>query len=150
MVIATGLFAKSTFDFTIDSDKNVLVLGNSHPECAINDSILPNYFNLAQSGSAYFYDYLKLREVVNHNPQIDTLIIGYSYGDLKESMNNWITDEDKIDYKMRTYLFLFNPQDYLTLFKASPLNTLKYTPQTILHNIQTKFKGFSYLGGFSP
>ena len=104
MVIATCLFAKSTFDFTIDSDKKVLVLGNSHAECAINDSTLPNYFNLPQSESAYFYDYLKLWEVVNHNPQIDTLIIGCSYGDLKESMNNWITDEDKIDYKMRTSL----------------------------------------------
>ncbi len=150
MVVATGLYTRATFDFDIDPEKNILVLGNSHPECAINDSILPNFFNLAQGGSAYFYDYLKLREVTKHNPQIDTLILGYSYGDLKESMNQWITDEDKIDYKLRTYLFLFKPNDYLTLLKASPLNTLKYTPQTILHNIQTKYKGFSYLGAFKP
>jgi len=148
LVVVTGLFAKSTFDFDIDRNKNILVLGNSHPECAINDSILPNYFNLAQGGSAYIYDYVKLRAVTKHNPQIDTLVIGYSYGDLKESMNRWITDEDKLDYKLRVYMFLLTPKDYLTLLKASPLNTLKYTPQTILHNIQTKFKGFSYLGGF--
>ena len=150
MVVATGLYTRATFDFDIDPDKNILVLGNSHPECAINDSILPNFFNLAQSGSAYFYDYIKLREVVKHNPQIDSVIIGYSYGDLKESMDKWITDEDKIDYKLRTHLFLMEPNDYLTLLKANPLHTLEYTPQTIFHNIQTKNKGFSYLGGFKP
>ena len=150
MVVITGTYTRFSFDFGIDPKKNVLVLGNSHPECAINDSILPNYFNLAQGGSAYFYDYLKLREMLKYNPQIDTVIIGYSYGDLKESMNQWITDENKINYKLRTYLFLLKPEDYLTLLKASPFNTLKYTPQTILHNIQTKYKGFSYLGGFKP
>ena len=150
LVVTTGMFARTTFDFDIDSDKNILVLGNSHPECAINDSILPNYFNLAQGGSAYFYDFLKLREVTKHNPQIDTLVIGYSYGDLKESMNRWITDEDRIDYKLRVYMFMMKPEDYLTLLRASPLYTIKYTPQTILHNVQTRFKGFSYLGGFNP
>lgn len=150
LAVSTGLFTKGTFDFHINENKNILILGNSHPECAIDDSILSNSFNLAQSGSAYFYDYLKLREVIKHNVQIDTVVLGYSYGDLKENMDFWFTADDKINNKLRSYFFLLKAEDYLALLKANPASTLKHTPRTIFHNVKMKYKGYGYLGKFKP
>ena len=144
----TGLYAKYTFDFTLNQSNNILVLGNSHPECAINDSIVPRTKNLAQSGAAYFYDYLKLKTIVQHNKQIDTVVIGYTYDILQKDMDSWFANEQKINTQIRYYFFLFNFDDYLSLVSANPVATLKSTPQTIFHNIRMKSKGFSYLGGY--
>ncbi|PCJ95904.1 MAG: hypothetical protein COA50_08065 [Flavobacteriaceae bacterium] len=149
LLIATSLISKNLFDFSIPKQKNILVLGNSHPECAINDSILPNVFNLAQSGTGYFYDYVKAREVIAENSQIDTVIIGYTYGDMAKEMDSWFDGKEKIKFKLRNYFFLFNFNDYLALLKANPLDVLSQTPQAIGYNLYMSYKGYTYLGGFN-
>jgi len=148
LVLLTATYAKKTFNSNIDITKNILVLGNSHPECALNDKLMPNVFNLAQSGSGYFYDYVKAKELLNKNDQIDTLIIGYSYGDLEEKMDSWFTDDYRIKHKIRNHLFLFDFNDYLSLSKGNPQSVLLHTPQTIFHNMKIPSYGFSGLGGY--
>tara|TARA_R110000868_G_scaffold193350_1_gene438177 strand:- start:4836 stop:5714 length:879 start_codon:yes stop_codon:yes gene_type:complete len=148
LVISTAWLTKQTFDFQLPLKKNILVLGNSHPECAINDKILPDVYNLAQSGSGYFYDYLKAKEIIKNNPQIDTLIVGYSYGDIAKNMDSWIIGKDKLKFKIRNFFFLFELEDYILLLKANPIEVLVNTPQTIFYNLKMKREGYKYLGGF--
>ncbi|WP_276166290.1 hypothetical protein [Zobellia alginiliquefaciens] len=148
LVIITASIARNSFDFKIADFKNILILGNSHPECAINDSLIPKTKNLAQSGAAYFYDYLKLKNITKHNKQIDTVILGYSYSILQKDMDAWLNAESKINTQIRYYFFLLDFKDYWTLLSANPIATLKSTPQTIFHNLRMKSKGYSYLGGY--
>ena len=148
LLLATSFISKRIFNFHIPKHKNILVLGNSHPECAINDSILPNYFNLAQSGTAYFYDYLKAREVISKNSHIDTLIIGYGYGDIALEMDSWFDGKDKIKFKLRNYFFLFNTDDYLSMLESNPVTVLLQTPRAIWYNLYISLKGYSFLGGY--
>ncbi|MDO6807532.1 hypothetical protein Q4603_02880 [Zobellia galactanivorans] len=148
LTYTTSLYTKSTFNFSLNSSHNILILGNSHPECAINDSLIPKTKNLAQSGAAYFYDYLKLKNITKHNKQIDTVILGYSYSILQKDMDAWLDAESKINTQIRYYFFLLDFKDYWTLLSANPIATLKSTPQTIFHNIRMKSKGYSYLGGY--
>ncbi|WP_289062475.1 hypothetical protein [uncultured Zobellia sp.] len=123
-------------------------MGNSHPECAINDTKTQNMFNLSQGGSAYFYDYLKLREIKKTNPQIDTLILGYGYRDLHNDMDSWFSGEEKFKYKIRSHFILFRFEDYVALFKSNPVKVLINTPQTIYYNIITALTGYHNLGGY--
>ncbi|MBC6997992.1 hypothetical protein [Cytophaga sp. FL35] len=146
--IITSITTNYIFDYTIENSKNILILGNSHPECALNDSIITNAKNLAQSGASYFYDYVKLKTVIEKNPQIDTLIIGYAYDDLMKEMDTWTTSKEKINTQIKYYFFLLDFEDYWNLFKANPIATLTSTPQTIFHNIQMITKGYKFLGGY--
>lgn len=148
LVLLTSQYAINSFNARIDSSKNILILGNSHPECALDDTILPNVRNLAQSGSAYYYDYVKAKELFQKNDHIDTLVIGYSYGDLAEKMDAWFTDDYRIKHKIRNHLFLFDFDDYLSLLKGNPKSVLTHTPQTIFHNLKIPSYGLSGLGGF--
>jgi len=150
LVIGTKVYTKQTFDFKIPLNKNILVLGNSKPECAIDDTNFSNAFNLAQAGTAYFYDYIKAKEVLKNNTQIDTLILGYSYGDIAIEMDSWFKGDDKIKFKMINFFFLFSTNDYLSLLKSNPKSVLFNTPQTIFHNLKMSYKGFQNLGGFKP
>jgi len=148
MVIGTTLFAKKSFDYSIPENKNILVIGDSHTECAIDDRILNNAFNLSQSATCYFYTYLKTREVINHNPQIDTLIVSYSYSSLKKIKDKWLIGPENLKFKIRDHLMLFNATDFKELFLASPKDVLVFAPQVIAHNFKVLRNGYSALGGF--
>ena len=61
----------------LPNNENIVFLGNSHIECAINDSIVKNSFNFARSNDYSEQVYLKLKLLKSYNPQLDTVIIGY-------------------------------------------------------------------------
>ena len=115
------LLFKKTFEYKFKEEKNMLIVGNSHTECSINDSILSNSVNLSQSASSYFYSYMKIREFTKYNPQIDTVIISFSDNDLFSEKEKWFSSSEKINNKMTRHIILFNKDDYLDLFKSNPL-----------------------------
>lgn len=149
LLILTALFfCRYTFDFGIPKDKNVLIVGNSHPQCAINDDIVPNTINISQGGASYFYSYLKIKSITDYNSHIDTVVLGYSYNDLSIGKDLWFSGDEKIKFFMRNHFFLFTMEDYFSLLEANPISTLIYTPQTILYNLGISFCGISCLGGY--
>lgn len=113
--------SKKTFEYKIKEKKNILIVGNSHTECSVNDSIISNSVNLSQSASSYFYSYMKIREFTKYNPQIDTVIISFSDNDLFSQKEKWFSSSQKINNKMTRHIILFNKDDYLDLFKSNPL-----------------------------
>lgn len=147
LVLITHAITRHFFNYAIDENKNILVVGNSHLEYAIDDEIISQAFNIAQSGSGYFYSYLKIREIANRNKQIDTIILGYSYEDFSEYRVNWFSGEDKIKFKMRDHFFLFSSKDYFDLLKSNPRSVITNTPQVIVHSMKVMLKGYPYLGG---
>ncbi|MDC6352783.1 hypothetical protein PP178_14570 [Zeaxanthinibacter sp. PT1] len=148
LTIASNYIGHLLFPFELPKHTRTVILGNSHPECAINDDEIPTVVNLAQSGTAYYYDYLKLRELTARNPQIRNVILGYSYHDLEKNMDDWLVGESKLKYKLRNHFLLFNFQDYFELLQFNPWGVIKFTPQTIFYNINAVLKGYSYLGGY--
>lgn len=59
----------------IDGDRHILFLGNSHVECAVNDSIVGNCYNFARGMENMEYVYDKLKLLCRSN-DIDTVYIG--------------------------------------------------------------------------
>lgn len=117
------LISNKTFDYNFKEEKNILIVGNSHTECSISDKILSNSVNISQSASSYFYSYIKVREFVKRNPTIDTVIVSFSDNDLFSEKERWFSSTEKIRNKMTRMIFLFNKEDYLSLFYSNPLAT---------------------------
>lgn len=110
MIIATTYILKKA-SLRCSQNKNVLVLGDSHLECAMNDTILNNYVNAAQSADTYLYSYFKLRAFVDDNPQIDTVLLAYDHSSMFLSKDNWINKEESILEKINNYYWLMNLKD---------------------------------------
>lgn len=69
-------------NFSIVWDPKYVIVGNSHPECAYNDSIIQNFKNLGKSGEPYFYTYFKLKKILEQNPSIGTVFVEYTNGQI--------------------------------------------------------------------
>jgi len=146
--IALGLLSvfisKKTFDYKFKEKKNILIVGNSHTECSVNDSIISNSVNLSQSASSYFYSYMKIREFTKYNSQIDTVIISFSDNDLFSEKEKWFSSSDKINNKMTRHIILFNKDDYLDLFKSNPIEVIVQTfiLYSDFYNLHTQKRDF--------
>lgn len=71
--LASILFFARNITYDI-GDKNILLLGDSHMECAVNDSIFRNSCNLAKAGDQLPSIYAKLKRF--QYKEKDTVIIG--------------------------------------------------------------------------
>lgn len=135
LVGVTTLLVKRNFNYCVGKNINTIILGDSHTLCGMDESIIPNSLNLSESADAYFYSYLKFREIQKRNPQIKTLILAYSQHNVSPSENNWLTQDNIIKKKLPFYFFLFNKEDFIEFNRFSPLGFLKNTARIIKFNI---------------
>ncbi len=59
-------------------DTTTLLLGDSHIQFSLNDSIIPNSINVAVGGESYFYSYQKLKFFTQNYPNINTVVLGFA------------------------------------------------------------------------
>lgn len=113
--------------FRIEDDKHVLIIGNSHPECAFNDKLIPGTANFSESGETYFYTYIKLKKLLDQNPQIDNILLEFSNVHIKKEMDKWIWGDMYLSYRFPKYAS-FMDSEALELL-------LKYNPKTVKESI---------------
>jgi hypothetical protein len=119
VAVAVVYFVLSRVSFVIPGDKNILVLGDSHTECAIDDSIFTRSFNISQSGTAYLYSYTKLRKFLAVNPHIDTVLLSFHGGSIQKSLDEWILGDRYILGRIPQYFSLLRTEE-LSLFVKNP------------------------------
>ena len=63
----------------LSNDTDIVFAGNSTVECAVDDKLIAGSVNIAQSGEAYLYSYVKIKALSEVNKQIKTVFLGFSY-----------------------------------------------------------------------
>lgn len=58
-----------------DMSKDILILGDSHTECGINDSIFSNCMNFSETSEPYMFCYAKLQMLTSGKNNFDTLLL---------------------------------------------------------------------------
>lgn len=58
-----------------DPSKSILILGDSHTECGINDSLFSNSINLSESSESYLFSYAKLQMLTSGQETFNTLLL---------------------------------------------------------------------------
>jgi hypothetical protein len=149
--VALGLFVLS--DYVIKQRENNLLkiskninkvfIGDSNVECAVNDSMIPNSINIAQSGEAYMYTYAKIKSLLEYNDQIKTIYIGFSFWDLiKFTEKIWLFSNEFVIEKITLYNYLLNYYDKSVLIKNNPVAYIRGVLKSILSNFQVFKKSF--------
>ena len=71
-------------NFTLDNRVHSLIIGDSHIQSGINDSLLFNTQNIGKGSEVYIYSYHKIVKLKQYNPNINTLFLGFSPHNLSD------------------------------------------------------------------
>lgn len=152
---ALNAYIVKKVDFKLNTTIKSVVFGHSQPETAFNDSLINNFKNLAESGESYFYTYIKLKHVLNQNPQIETVFIEYTNVDVPRGKDSSIWSDKYINWRYPIYSPLMNVQERFFLQFKNPKAVINVLPKTFkkqMISIQTNnynnsiIRGYKYLG----
>ncbi len=74
--VATALASRA---FALAEGTQALIIGDSHSACSIDPAIFPRSGNIAEPSENYLYTYYKLRHFLRHNPDIEQVILSFSF-----------------------------------------------------------------------
>lgn len=122
-----------SINFHAMAGRHILVIGDSHTECAIDDDVFTRAVNISKSASAYVYSYALIRKFKADNPELDTVLLSYQSSSLSfEQQTGWIFDESVMNTRMPYVLPYFNGRDYWTYkFSAQFWTTVIRYPFTV-------------------
>lgn len=139
-------------EFKLLKEPKYLVVGHSHPECAFNDSLIDNLVNLSGVGESYLYTYLKTKNILEQNRSIETIFLEFTNNQIDEIMNEWIWDENYMNYLYPTYSPFFELSDKKLLIENNLKGYLNTLPLAFRSNASRFLKGnYNYsknIGGY--
>jgi hypothetical protein len=150
--LAAGLIILSDFAIRnresqllkISDDVNLVFAGDSYVECAVNDRLIEHAINIAQSGEAYLYSYAKIKALLEHNSQVRTVYIGFSFGDLlMEKEKSWVFSSEFVTEKIQYYNYLLDPSEKYLILKSNPIAYLSGLTKSVNNNFQSFVKSYS-------
>jgi hypothetical protein len=131
LVVSNYVILKKA-DFKLSPNINKIMLGNSQPECAYNDSLITDFKNLSNAGETYFYNYLKLKPLLEQNKQIDTVFIEFSTPNILKREDQKIWRSRFLIHSLPLYLSFSEIKDHKLIFTK---NTAGYH-QAVLKGLQ--------------
>jgi hypothetical protein len=124
----------SSVSFEIPQEKDIIIIGDSHTESAVNDNIFLRSVNISQSADAYFYSYMKLRKFLRINPHINKVILSFHGGSIGRERDDWITGEEFINSRVPRYIYLFNKEDFFFMIKKKCfISAILKTPKIYIY-----------------
>lgn len=108
----------------LNHQPNIVFVGDSHMEQAINDKVLKEVLTFAQSGDGYLYTFRKLEKLLKDNPEIDTVVLGIDYHNVDSTAVEWYSNRGYLDFKLPYTLSLMSMADLKLLFSINPQGTL--------------------------
>lgn len=128
----------------LDDNIKIVFSGDSHVECSVNDELIDNSINIAQSGEAYLYSYAKIKSLLECNDQINTVLIGFSYGDLlKDKEINWLFSKMSVTEFIKNYNYILSSPDKSLIFKHNPKAYIKGLAKSVFPNFTAFIRSLS-------
>lgn len=127
----------------VSEDIHIIFAGDSHVECSVNDDLIANSINIAQSGEAYLYSFAKIKSMIEYKDKITTVFIGYSYGDLlKDKETKWLFEDAFVIEFVKTYNYLLSEYDKSIIFRNNPKAYLKGLIRSVYENCLSFMQSF--------
>jgi len=148
-----GYYRFHIHKFKLDKNISIIVAGDSHTQSSVNDSILKHSVNVSQSSEPYLYSYSILKFLIKNNPQITTVILGYSFNNLTESYDEVIFEEEWTKLNYPKYLPILDAESYWLLITRNNVGMLKSLPNICSATLEVMIKpvvisSFPFLGHY--
>jgi hypothetical protein len=155
LCIENNILNNSKFtSFKYKQNPTYLVLGNSRPHNALNDSIITGLVNISEVAESYYYSFLKLKTLIEHNKKLKIVFLEYDNNQILASSDDHIYGKKYLFQNLPIFspfmtfgdkfqLFNLNSNDYIHAYSlAFRLN--------IINVVFNKTNLIDQFGGFFP
>lgn len=101
-----------------------LIVGDSHTQYSVNDSILSNTLNISNNADSYLYSYVKIKKMLGQNPQLKGVLLGYSEPNMEEGMEDWNFRDINLRNKVSQYYSMLAGEEIYFLAERNPFSFL--------------------------
>jgi hypothetical protein len=129
-------------NYKIPNTTRTIFVGDSHVQQCVNDSIVPNALNIAQSAEPYYFTYFKLDRLLVSNTSIKKIYLGYSYHNLSDYYDDFVFGTYSKDIIPRYFYILPNNQ------KLNVIRNNANNIGTLLINILRNGVSSSFFGSY--
>ncbi|HOO99191.1 MAG TPA: hypothetical protein PK766_06485 [Bacteroidales bacterium] len=140
MIIGSELLISARKKELLTLNEGILNLfaGNSSVECAVDDRLVKHTVNIAESGEAYLYSFVKIKALLEENKHLETVFLGYSFADLLlEKEESWLFSDEYIVEKVKDYNYLLEPEERKLLLANNPKAYLNGLLKSVFSNLTT-------------
>jgi hypothetical protein len=134
----------------IKSNIKHVYIGDSHIEQTINDSIIPNSLNIGINSESFYFSYYKLEVLLNNNPSIDNIYLGFSYHNLSNYYDRFINGDYSYSIAPK-YFYILPPKQQIRMIYWNKTNLVPFMRSVIKHGFIKLLRNdcSSFLGGYS-
>ncbi|HTN68762.1 MAG TPA: hypothetical protein VLZ33_04800 [Dysgonamonadaceae bacterium] len=143
-LFATTLKAKS---FKVNDDITEIYLGDSHVRYAINDKLLTHSLNLGNSSESTYLSYFKLRQILNKNPNIKKLNLGFSYHNISKYYDDY-TFGKYSNSVAPNYFYILPYEEQLKMMKRNFKRVTLFLAHVLKSGIKSWFNKNTFEGGY--
>jgi hypothetical protein len=122
---------KKSNAWKMNKNVEVLFIGDSHIEVGIDDKLRNNIVNFSQSGDNYLYTYIKLKNILEHNSNIKTVVLGIDAHNIDSNAIEWYQNYNYLTFKFAKIYPFASLEDITTLFKFNGLDMLRNLPNIV-------------------
>ncbi len=134
-LILINFLTRNSLILKLEHDKNYVVLGHSHSECAYDDGFIDKFKNVSQSGEAYLYTYLKAEKLIKQNENLEFIFLEFTNNQIQSSMDIWIKDKEFIEARYPDYSSFMSYTEYQIMASLNLSKLLLEIPSGIEQNI---------------
>jgi len=148
--------------FRLDESVRTIVIGDSHPKTALDPDVLADAVNTADSLENFFCSYYKLRRLLDANPSVRNVVLGFSFHNVSMHHEKILFNDECTQKLLATYFLLLDAEAIgriRSFSKPFLINYLKYRAgvpieiykdDDLLRNLfgPVKFSRFPFAGGF--
>jgi len=147
-----GYIIRTNANFKSPTNPKNVSFGNSHPQCALNDSLIFDFRNYSTSGETYFYTFQKLKNVLDQNPSVDNVFISFSNDYINKRRDSSVWKDDCLSQFYSTFSPFLDLEDNELILKNNFTGLLNYFSIAVRKNHEKVMGGnYNYdsdLGGY--
>ncbi|MBP3253722.1 MAG: hypothetical protein J6M30_04375 [Bacteroidales bacterium] len=132
----------------LPEQKHILFMGAAHIVHGIDDSMLEEAINVVSPSERYMYTYIKLKNIIAENPQVDTVFMELAATDLWEDTDYKYHTPNEQSHYVKNYWPLFD-EDNWRVFKNEPFQVMGVVVSSITSLRETgQTSWWKGLGGY--
>lgn len=134
----------------LPTEKHILFMGASHINRGVDDTITEEAVNWASPSERYMYTYIKLKHLIDENPQVDTVFLQCSATDLWQDADYKYHDNVEQSKFIKLYWPLLDYEN-VKIFRNEPRQCIEKILTNLL-DVKTVFRStwWQMMGGYEP